>query len=202
MNPRPPPALVALRKREIAKRYRQSAKAKGGKRPRSQAAWRVAELTRLFDHRFGPVLLPPNAAGELGAKVMAHHLGGLRDAPRRISDWFQTCTPWLGLASRERLIRDATEHPLRWRADRLAILLGVTAAERDLLDLRTIGACDQSREERAAIMRERKRTRDRARRLTKGAKLRAEYERWGASRRKPWLAHGISRAAWYRAGKP
>jgi hypothetical protein len=202
MKQRPSPELVALRKREIANRYRQASKAKGLKRPRSEAAWRVSELTKLFDHRYGPVLLPANAAGELGAKVMAHHLGGLRDSARRMSDWFQTCTPWMGLASRERLIRDATEHPLRWRADRLAVLLGVTAAERDELDLRTIGACDQTREERAAIMRERKRARDRTRRRTKGAKLRAEYERWSITSRKPWIAHGMSRAAWYRAGKP
>lgn len=199
---RPSPERVAALKREIAQRYRNKVKTKDIPRSRTIVAWRAAELTRLFDDRFGPMLLPANEAGELGAKVMAHHLGALRDPERRITAWFQACTPWLGLASRENLLRDAIEHRIRWRADTLGALLQVTADERDRLDLRTIGPCDQTREQRAIIVKQRKRDRDRVRRREQGAKLRAEYERWSITGRRPWVALGMSRADWYRKGRP
>lgn len=198
MRSRPSPEQIAVARREIAKRYSHKAKLKSPKRSRSLAAWRVAELTRLFDHRYGKVLLPATEEGELCARVMVHHLGGLQDAASRIRSWFQTCTPWLGLASRERLIRDATERRIHWKADKLAWKLKVTAAEREALNLRTIGAIDQSREQRASIQAERKRQRERERRRSHGARAQAEYLANSISRAKPWELVGISRAEWYR----
>lgn len=198
---RPSPAQIALAKREIAQRYGKAAKLKSPKRSRSIAAWRVAELTRLFDRRFGNVLLPATDEGELCARVMVHHLGALQDAPRRISDWLGTCAPWLGLASRERLIRDTIERRIHWTADKLAWKLRVTAVERDALRIRTIGAIDQTREQRAAIQAERKLERDTNRRRVQGIQQRAAYLEAIAARR-PWQQLGMSRAKWYRAGKP
>lgn len=198
---RPSPTQIALAKREIARRYGKAAKLKSHKRSRSLAAWRVAELTRLFDARFGPVLLPATDEGELCARVMVHHLGGLQDAPGRIRSWFQTCAPWLGLASRERLIRDATERRIHWTADKLAWKLRVTAAERDTLRIRTIGAIDQTRDQRAAIQAERKLERDTNRRRAQGIRQRAAYLEAIAAKR-PWQQLGMSRAVWYRKGKP
>ena len=49
---------------------------------------------------------------------------------------------------------------------------------------------------------ERHRKRDEARRRAAGAVDRATYEANSASRQKPWEALGMSRASWYRAGKP
>jgi hypothetical protein len=49
---------------------------------------------------------------------------------------------------------------------------------------------------------ERHRKRDEARRRAAGAVERATYEANALSRQKPWEALGMSRASWYRAGKP
>lgn len=52
------------------------------------------------------------------------------------------------------------------------------------------------------IAKERDRERDTKRRRDKGAIDRVTYEAKSLSRTKPWEAMGISRASWYRAGKP
>jgi hypothetical protein len=173
---RPSPALIAARKREIAERYRDHAKRKNQNKPLTLAAIRISELTRLFDHRYGPVLLPDSDDGVIAARVMVHHIGRLKDAARRIDSWLGTCAPWLGLASRERLIRDTQERPLRWSADRLAWKLRVTAAERTKLNLRTIGAMDISKDQRIAATKQRRREHKHARRRATGTKPRAIYE--------------------------
>src|SRR5439155_12289714 len=91
---------------------------------------------------------------------------------------------------------------LRWRADKLGARLGLTEAERQRLGITTIGSIDVPKAERA----KRRRSRDRLRRQQElrkqGAKPRAEYEAASLARTKPWEALGMSRAAWYRAGKP
>ena len=65
---------------------------------------------------------------------------------------------------------------------------------------------DEQRKLRTLISRdmaaERHRKRDEARRRAAGAVDRATYEANSASRQKPWEALGMSRASWYRAGKP
>src|SRR5947199_200887 len=91
---RPSPELIAARRIEVSKRYRAMAK-KRHKRPLTFAAIRAAELTRLYDHRYGPVLIPETDQGMVAARIMVHHLARLRDAPRRITAWMATCAPWL-----------------------------------------------------------------------------------------------------------
>lgn len=49
---------------------------------------------------------------------------------------------------------------------------------------------------------ERHRTREEGRRRAAGAIDRQTYEQASLSRQKPWEALGMSRASWYRAGKP
>lgn len=191
---RPSPAVAAARHREIAKRY---ARDRQMRQPLTMAAVRVAELTRLYQHRWNGEL-PDDDLGEVALRIMANHIGHLRDAARRLGKWMDRWTPWLGLASQERIIRDAVEKPLRYRADKIAWKLKVTAAEREQLGLRTIGAIDQSRQERQQIARQNKRERDRQRRRAKGAKPRADYEENSTNKSKPWIAEGVSRRTWYR----
>jgi hypothetical protein len=131
-------------------------------------------------------------------KCMVHHLGRLRDAPRRIGNWCARYAPWLGLESHERLIRDTQERPLRWKADRLAWKLRVTAAERTTLKLRTIGAIDMTAQQRAEQRKRRNAERMRALRKAQNATPRAIYEAQSLSRTKPWEAAGVSRRTWYR----
>jgi hypothetical protein len=56
--------------------------------------------------------------------------------------------------------------------------------------------------ERLARRRQHKRQRKEAIRRAAGAKPRAIYEATSISRNKPWEALGMSRASWYRTGKP
>jgi hypothetical protein len=93
-------------------------------------------------------------------------------------------------------------NPIRWRADTIAARLKVTAAERKRLRLTTIGAIDKTKAERQAERKERKRAADRTRRRARGAQPRADYLAQSLSRVRPWVALGMSRASWYRAGKP
>lgn len=194
MRIRPSPAVIVARLREVAQRY---ARKRQARQPLTLAAVRVAELTRLYDLRWHGTL-PDDDVGETAMRIMVNHIGHLRDAPRRISRWLDHWAPWLSLASHERVISDASEKPLRYRADKIAWKLKVTAAEREQLKLRTIGAIDQTRHERQAIARQRKRERDRARRMAKGAKARKDYEGNSIEKSKPWIAEGVSRATWFR----
>jgi len=196
INIRPSPELIKARKREIARRY--ARKAKHAHIPVTFAAIRVSELTRLFAHRYSGLELPDSDDGVQMVRIMAHHLGRLRDAPRRISQWCMRYAPWLDLQSVEILVNEATEHPLKWKADKAAWKLRVTAAERDACRLRTIGAIDQTKEQRAQVAKQRKRERDQERRRAQGAKPRAQYEITATATTKPWVAQGISRRTWYR----
>lgn len=58
VNWRPSPELIAQRKREIAKRYARKASKAFHKKPRTTAALRLRDLTRLLDDRFGKMHVP------------------------------------------------------------------------------------------------------------------------------------------------
>src|SRR6266403_3434187 len=98
---RPSPAQIAIRKREIAKRYARKASRSFAKKPRTMAALRMADLTKLFDHRFNKMQLPESDDAVMCARIMAHHIGALPDSARRISSWLMQCTPWLPMAEQE-----------------------------------------------------------------------------------------------------
>lgn len=187
---RPSPEQVALRKREIAKRYARKASKSFNKKPRTTAALRLADLTRYLDDRFGKMTVPESDEGVDLARIVAHHLGGLTDAPRRVSSWIATCAPWLPIPERERLISEVSENRLRWSADKLGWKLKLTDATRSRLGITTIGAIDCNRDQRRARRKAKQKEYDRLRRpkVPKSAK--------------PWLVMGISRATWYRLGKP
>lgn len=76
--------------------------------------------------------------------------------------------------------------------DTLISLFGITDDEQQ--QLRTLVSRD--------VAAERHRKRDEARRRAAGALERATYEANSLTRQKPWEALGMSRASWYRAGKP
>ena len=165
-NGRPSPELIAARKWEIAKRY--AVKAKVGKRTRSMAAIRLAELTRWLDdtHGAGCELEPGDQAITI-ARIFAHHMGALPDMPRRVKAWIDRYTPWLSLASQERLIAEVASCPLKWSADKLAWKLRLTDEQRTKLKITTIGAIDVTKAQRQARRNKAKAERERARRAAK-----------------------------------
>lgn len=191
---------------EVAQRYREKAKRTAARypqsKPRTHAAIRIGELTRTFDDLWGQMFIPESDMGWQAVRVMAHHIGRLKDGPRRMSSWIQACAGWLPMGERERLISEVEECPLKWTADKLAWKFKITDAQRTRLKLTTIGAIDISKAERIKRRRIRNAEARRAARRAQGAKPRCEYEANSLNRRKPWQAAGMSRAAWYRAGKP
>lgn len=196
MVDRPDAATIKRKRAAIARRYR-------AKRPPfSMAAMRVKELDRLFEARHGEVL-PDNEDGLTCVRIMVHHIAGMHGDPRRtVTHWLEWHAPWISLAEAKGMIAEAITKPRRWKADKLAWRLKVMAAERTQLAIRTIGAVDQSQAERAELRRASNVANQRRRRRGKGAVTRAQYLNTSASRSKPWQTLGMSRASWYRAGKP
>jgi hypothetical protein len=186
----------AARHVEIARKYKRRER-----KPVNFATFRIAELRRLFVARYGRIL-PDDDAGRDDARIMAHHLARLTNPERRITSFLELQAPWMTAAEIRSLIAKVIAKPLRWRADRLAVRLNLHEAERHRLGITTIGAVDVDRLERLARRKQRARHRDQQRRRAQGAKPRTEYEAHALTRTKPWQALGLSRASWYRAGKP
>lgn len=165
VNRRPTPEQVAALKFEIAQRYKRKA-AQAGKQSRSRgmAAIRLGELTRWLDDEYGQgVELEAGKDSYTIVRIFAHHLGALADAPRWITRWCDTYAPWISPRDLERLIRECTECPLKWSADKLAWKLGLTDTDRTRLKIKTIGAIDCSREQREARRKAKRAERDAAR---------------------------------------
>jgi len=155
------------------------------------AAIRLAELTRWLDDTFGQgVEIEPSDHGYMIVRIMAHHLGALPDAPRRITSWITVYAPWVSLRDRERLISEVAECPIRWSADKLAWKIRLSDAARTRLKIRTIGAFDCTKEQRKARAKAIRAERDAQRRPRKPTKP------------KPWTEAGISRATWFRRNHP
>jgi hypothetical protein len=161
----------------------------------------IAELRRLFTARYGRVL-PDDDAGRDDALIMAHHLANRPDAGRHISSWLTLWAPWMTSSEAAALTAKVLAKPLRWRADTLANLLHLTEAERQRLSITTIGACDLNKAGRLSRRRLRARLRKEERRRAAGAKSRADYEANSVNRTRPWEVLQMSRASWYRSGKP
>jgi hypothetical protein len=172
---------------------------------------RVRDLERLFGARYG-VELPDDDSGRDDALVMAHHLAGYAtgDPAEHIHGWLRRMAPWMSSAERAAIVERVTGKPLRYRADTLARRVGLGHRERAALQITTIGAVDKPKKERERERRERKRQAREAARRAAGAVTRAEYRAMcraasaaaKAKRPRPWEAAGMSRATWYRHGKP
>lgn len=91
-------------------------------------------------------------------------------------------------------------------SDTAGEMLEVCVAEKIECDIRTMTAIDEDEAYaafKAEAKRKRERERDQRRRASKeGYKTRAEYEDNSLSKTKPWKDLGMSKATWYRKGKP
>lgn len=160
---RPTPELVAARHREISRRY--ARKSKVGKRTRSMAAIRIAELSRWLAQEIGAgTELEPSPWSEGIARIFVHHLVVLTDGNRRASEWLHDYCPWISTRSRESLISEANYCPLKYSADTLAWKIRLTDAKRTELKITTIGAIDVGKADRAARRKRLKAEREKRRR--------------------------------------
>lgn len=173
VNSRPSPERLAALKLEIEQRYRLQAKeARKHNRSRGMAAFRLAELTRWLDDAYGKgVELEANTNSYAIVRIFAHHIGALKDAPRRITTWTAVYAPWINPRDLERLINEVTHCPLKWSADKLAWKLKLTDAKRTELNIRTIGAIDCNREQRLERQRARRAQSERKRRELKRSRV-------------------------------
>jgi hypothetical protein len=149
VNRRPTPELVRARQFEIKRRYEHHRKV--GKRTRSMAAIRLAELTRWLDDAAGQgaELEPSEWSAGIG-RIFVHHFVVLSDGNRRAADWLNTYCPWIERRDREHMITEANHCPLKWSADKLAWKIHLTDAKRTALKITTIGAIDVGKDERKA----------------------------------------------------
>ena len=184
---------------------------------RRRASIRMAELFRLatFRQQYGITLAPdlwlfalaatlasaPAVRVPIGRRGQSFQWHGL-DAGTLLH-WVSECR--LGQFSISELstvinaverVRERNGHTLI-RSDEIARMLSVTAEERWLCNIKTIGAIDETREERKARHKVEKNERDRERiRATRAGQHRPQA--LSLSARKPWEAAGVSRATWYR----
>jgi hypothetical protein len=165
------------------------------------AGFRIAEVRRLILHRYGHTL-PDDDAGREDAFIMVNLMAWRPDADRRIPGWLSLWCPWMSTSDVADLTHRVLDKPSWWGPDALAKLLHLKEAERARHKIRTIGAIDLTREMRLERRAARKRLREELARRAKGAKPRTEYEAGSISRNKYWERLGMSRASWYRAGKP
>lgn len=190
---------MAAKLADVERRYK--------RRPRkrikpSLAALRIRDLTKLYRARHG-YQLPDDGIGRDCASLMCHHLAALSGDPRkRITEWLKLWCPWLSLAEADALQAEAILEPQRYRADTLAWRLHLIDIDRTTLRITTIGSVDVAKKDRDQRRKEQARLRKQQIRQAKGAKPRTQYEATSISRTKPWEALRMSRAAWYRAGKP
>jgi hypothetical protein len=165
---RPPLHLVRARKWEIKRRYENHAKV--GKRTKSMAAIRIAELLRWLGDVVGAgVELEPGEWSERVARVFVHHFVVLADGNRRAADWLATYCPWIERRDREYMITEANHCPLKWSADKLAWKIRLTDAKRTELKIKTIGAIDCNREQRAERRKAKRKERDAVRYLKRSS---------------------------------
>jgi hypothetical protein len=189
---------------------RAEARRRGRRRGRpTLTTLRIAELSRIFCHRYAPTeatprererwTLPDDDAGRDDAALVLFHLVRLAGDPAaRATAWAETRAPWL----QDGELVDAIETALRrrrgYKADVLAIKLGLTADEREKLQVRTIGAADLNKRQRETRRKALRRDRARQRRRDRGAVSRDTYLKKCAEKAKPWLSEGVAERTWYR----
>lgn len=127
---------------------------------------------------------------------MLHHMAHLlsRNREQRMIEWLDLRAPWLCGEERQALIAKVLSNPIRYKADTLAAKIGLTAEHRVQLGITTIGAIDETAEQRRAKRRVKDIERKRKKRRAEGCKPRAAPS-------SPWIAEGISRSTYFRRQK-
>lgn len=181
--------LIAIRYDAVTRERRRERRRKHS----APAHIRVRELERIFGYWYGP-FLPDDAEGRHMLAAFADCLcftGG--SVLEKLVGFIRARAPW-ALPEAEAMA-EAAEMAAVWHgADKMAKRIRLSFADRQLLDVHTIGAVDVTKRQRNALQKEKRRQRERDRRKAKGAKPHAE----SINRAEPWKAEGISRRTWFR----
>ena len=195
----------ALLRAEIARRYALWKRRQQADRLRFMAANRIEELERVFLDHYG-LYLPDDDSGWDDFTIVAHHFAHLRGSEdkivARIVGWAAIWAPSFATDKVIERAKQAVAMPRKWKADTLARKLGLTMEQRTRLKIKTIGAINVKRKHRPAWLRAYHRQRKEAERRANGVRTREAYLVDSISAGAPWVALGMSRATWYRQGKP
>jgi hypothetical protein len=177
---------------------KQKPKHKAARRtPMQRVALRLNDLARLFRSRYG-IVLPDDDSGRDDAEIAINHMANLARPRRHIANWIGIWAPWMPAGELQDMVGMALANPHYWNADQLAWRLKVTAEERTMLGITTIGAIDENKAARTKRRRKLDRERKAKARRSKGSKPRKLYEAQSIEALMPWIEEGISRATWYR----
>jgi hypothetical protein len=168
--------------------------------PRLICRKRLGELEAFYGKRYG-AFLPHDDAGIDDLIIAAHHIAHLGPGGyAHIVAWAAQWMPDMPTAEAEALAKRVLAEPRRFKAATLGWRIGLTEAERTALGITTIRAAGVSdaemterRKSKRHECRDRWRQRQREKRSPKPEPL---------SRSRPWEVLGMSRATWYRKGKP
>jgi hypothetical protein len=163
---------------------------------------RFSELETVFAYYWRGTQLPDDDAGRDCLWIAACHVWHLskKCGPiAAIKAWAAHWAPWCCEEELVALITRVEADPRKWKADPMAVELGLPIKTRDALELTTIGSIDLDKEGRKQRRKDRKRHGQAEHRRKNGATTRDEYlaKNW-KGRVKPWVALGISRATYYR----
>jgi hypothetical protein len=171
-----------------------------------QRNFRIAELGRIFRSRYRGAPLPDDDAGWGDLKeLLFAHASSARCTQVHLQ---KIAIDWAPDIDATKLIKTVLATPLRYRkrkAETVGKSICLRFEERELLGIRTIRCIDKTQAEIKAIRHERKMDWQRANRREEGVMSRAAYLASFANsinKTKPWLALDMSKASWYRKGKP
>ena len=165
---------------------------------------RYGALLKLFRHRWGNVL-PYDDAGRDDLWLLVTNVSlAAADPEKKMHHVIEMWAPWMSEEERSAYVKhvwslDIYERTLT--ALELGRRLELTNAEREALKLWPFLPIDKTEEELAEQAKARERERRARKRREKGVRTRQAYLVELASKPKPWVAQGISRAAYYRKRK-
>ncbi len=133
-------------------------------RPGNVTTFRVRDLNRFFNDRYGHSLPDDDDAAREDIALMLAHLCQLTDGSRRMDHFLDLRAPWMAPAEREAAKQAAATSGNRWTSDGLAEKLGLTMSVRTRLGITTIGAIDCDRQGRQELRKQKNRERERTRR--------------------------------------
>jgi hypothetical protein len=194
---RPPPDVVARKRREIALRY--GAKWKSEGLDKIIAGKRRGEIERVIRARHRS--LPDTDDRDMLLRLWAWHNLLSRRQHKDLKAFGKRLGADLSDDEINAVIQYVGHHSRKFKARTLGKLLGLTGRIRAAERITTIEAIDVTPTQRKRIQKAKHAERGRQRRRAKGAKARAEYLAGSIERTRPWEAEGISRRTWFRRRK-
>ncbi|WEJ32000.1 hypothetical protein [Devosia sp. SD17-2] len=163
---------------------------------------RLREIEWVITSRHGKLIPDPYDTDDVDMCLAYARAVEASKTPQDLVHWSRRWMPWAPAAEIDRIVLQEGWRQKPAGADHVATMIYVSAAERQALGLRTIGAYDVTKEQRLATAADAKRERDKQRqaerRRAEGRVDRQTYLESSLSAQKPWETLEMSRAKYYR----